>query len=210
VRVQAAGRPSATRVLAFVAGVSVLASVFSGALAWCSTQAARVLELRGPMPLPAGDAAHAMWRLLLRGGWSAPSRAFPTAAERAAAPAAWAYGALAICFLALLGRAGWCVHRRVRAWRAGSPLGKGQRTIARHAVDQGWVHQRTWAIPSDMVRRGSRVRVPTSAWRESGITKRFSAPCRFCPSTEPPRKRPWEVAENAPSAPGFRGGLQHA
>ena len=29
---------------------------------------------------------------------------------------------------------------------------QGQRTVARHAVDRGWVRQRTWALPSDMRR----------------------------------------------------------
>jgi hypothetical protein len=70
-----------------------------------------MLELRGPMALPAGDAEHAMWQLLLRGGWAAPSRSFPTAAERSAAPSAWAYVIVALCFLALVGQAGWRVHR---------------------------------------------------------------------------------------------------
>jgi type IV secretory pathway TraG/TraD family ATPase VirD4 len=40
----------------------------------------------------------------------------------------------------------------LRSWRAGSPLGKEQRTVARRAVDRGWVHQRTWAVPTDLRR----------------------------------------------------------
>jgi type IV secretion system protein VirD4 len=124
----------------------------TGAAPWCWTQAARFLELRPPMPLPAAHAAHATWHLLLRGGWSAPSSAFPTAAERAAAPAAWAYAAVAIAIFALVGGGGWWMSRQVRAWRAGSPLGKKQRTLARYAVDRGWVHARTWAVPSDLRR----------------------------------------------------------
>jgi type IV secretory pathway TraG/TraD family ATPase VirD4 len=44
------------------------------------------------------------------------------------------------------------VHQYVRGWQAGSPLGKEQRTLARHAVDRGWVRQRTWALPSDLRR----------------------------------------------------------
>jgi type IV secretion system protein VirD4 len=93
-----------------------------------------------------------MWHLLLGGGWSAPFRAFPTAAERAAAPAAWAYAGVALCSLALLGPAGWRVHAKLHGWRAGSPLGKEAGTFARHAVDRGWVRQRTWAQPSDLRR----------------------------------------------------------
>jgi type IV secretory pathway TraG/TraD family ATPase VirD4 len=44
------------------------------------------------------------------------------------------------------------LHRLVRDWRSGSPLGKGQRTLARRAVDGGWIHQRTWAVPTDLRR----------------------------------------------------------
>jgi type IV secretion system protein VirD4 len=151
VRVQAVGRP-ATRRLAGWAAVAALAGVLSGALAWCWTQAACLLELHGPMPLPVADAAHAMWHLLLRGGWNAPYRAFPTGAERAAAPAAWAYVICAALLVALIGRAAWRVRLRVRTWQAGSPLGKEQRTLARQAVHRGWLRQRTWALPSDLRR----------------------------------------------------------
>jgi type IV secretion system protein VirD4 len=151
-RVHAVGRRPAMRLFICVLGVLTLAGVVSGVLPWCWTQAACLVSLRGPMHLPAGDAAHAMWHLLVRGGWSAPYEAFPTAAERAAAPQAAAYVIVAVCCLALLGRCGWMVHRRVRAWRAGSPLGKDQRTVARRAVERGWVRQRTWALPTDLRR----------------------------------------------------------
>jgi type IV secretory pathway TraG/TraD family ATPase VirD4 len=104
------------------------------------------------MGMPVSDAAHAMRRLLTHGGWSTPYRAFPTAGERAAAPGEWPYLTLAGLLLVLLARAGFGVHLRVRAWRAGSPLGKDQRTVARRAVDRGWVRQRTWAIPADLRR----------------------------------------------------------
>jgi type IV secretion system protein VirD4 len=152
VRVHAAGRRPATRLLACAAGIATAAGAAGGVFAWCWTQAACLLSLRAPMRLPAGDAARATWRLLTRGGWSAPYRAFPTAAERATAPGAAAYVIVAVCLLALAGRGGWCLHRRLRAWRAGSPLGKDQRTVARRAVDRGWVKQRTWALPADLRR----------------------------------------------------------
>ena len=150
-RVHAVGRRPAMRLLLCALGVLALAGLLSGGLAWCWTQTACLLSLRA-MRLPVSDAAHAMWQLLTHGGWSTPYQAFPTAAERAAAPGAPAYVIVAVCLLALLGRGGWRVHRRLRAWRGGSPLGKDQRTVARHAVDRGWVRQRTWALPSDMRR----------------------------------------------------------
>jgi len=152
VRVHSVGRRPAVRLALCAACALVLVGVVSGVPAWCWTQAARDLELRGPMRLPASDAAHALWRLLLRGGWSTPADAFPTPAERSSAPAAWAYGVTAGLFLTLLAGTALRVYRRVRAWRAGSPLGKRQRTLARRAVDRGWVRQRTWALPSDVRR----------------------------------------------------------
>ena len=137
VRVHAVGRRPAARLLLCVGGVLLLVGVVRGVLPWCWTQAACVLELRGPMRLPASDAARAVWRLLVHGGWGEPAGAFPTGPERASAPGAPAYCAVAVCLLVLLGWGGWRVHRRLRAWRGGSPLGKGQRTVARHAVDRG-------------------------------------------------------------------------
>ncbi len=151
-RVHAVGRRPATRLLLCSLGVLALVGVLSGAPAWCWTQAACLLSLRAPMSLPAGDAAHAMWHLLVRGGWSTPYEAFPTPAERSAAPSAMAYGIVAVCFLGVLGRGGSFLYRQMRAWRSGSPLGKDQRTVGRHAVDRGWVRQRTWALPADLRR----------------------------------------------------------
>jgi type IV secretion system protein VirD4 len=151
-RVHAVGRRPVTRLLVGVGAISLLAGLLSGAFPWCWTQAACLLELRGPIRLPAPDAARAMWHLLVRGGWANPAAAFPNRAERASAPGAWAYASVAVSFVVLLGRCGWRIHRRVRAWRAGSPLGKDQRSVARHAVDRGWVRQRTWALPSDVRR----------------------------------------------------------
>ncbi|GEM_PF-1385383 len=151
-RVHAVGRRPLTRLVLCVALVVLLALLFSGSLAWCWTEAASLLELNGPMRLTAADAAHAMWHVLIRGGWSSPASAFPTRAERAVAPGAWAYGLTGGCFVALLIRGGLGLHRRMRTWRAGSPLGKEQRTVARHAVDRGWVRQRTWALPADLRR----------------------------------------------------------
>jgi type IV secretion system protein VirD4 len=152
VRVHAVGRRPAARLLIPTAGVVILAGVLSGAFGWCWTQAACLLELRGPMRLPAGDAAHAMWRLLMRGGWGEPAGAFPTRAERASAPAAWAYVTVTVLSTVLVCRGALCAYRQVRLWRGGSPLGKDQRTLARHAVEKGWVRQRTWALPSDLRR----------------------------------------------------------
>jgi type IV secretion system protein VirD4 len=151
VRVHAAGRPPATRLLGCVVALTVLIGTVSGGWFWCWTQAASVLELH-PMSLPVGDAAQAMYRLLVHGGWSTPYDAFPTAAERATAPGEWAYVTVTLGLLALLGRGGWLLHRSVRGWRVGSPLGRDQHTLARRAVDRGWVRQRTWARPSDLRR----------------------------------------------------------
>ncbi len=104
------------------------------------------------MRLPVADAARAMWHLLIRGGWSSPASAFPTRGERSEAPALWAYGLTGGCFVVVVIRGGLGLHRRTRTWRAGSPLGKEQRTVARRAVDRGWVRQRTWAVPADLRR----------------------------------------------------------
>jgi type IV secretory pathway TraG/TraD family ATPase VirD4 len=134
------------------AGVLVLVGVLSGVLEWCWTQAALTIELHRSMTLPATDGAHALWRLLLRGGWNDPGHAFPTHAERVTAPPAWAYALVAGLFVLLLGNSAVRVYRRLRLWRAGSPLGKQQRTVARRAVDRGWVRPRTWALPADVRR----------------------------------------------------------
>jgi type IV secretory pathway TraG/TraD family ATPase VirD4 len=138
--------------LACCVGLLALFALISGVAGWCWTQAACLVSLRAPMALPAGDAALAMWRLLLHGGWSTPERAFPRAGERALAPGAPAYALVAVCSLGFAGWTTWAVYRRLRSLRAGSPLGKEQRTIGRRAVDRGWVRQRTWALPSDLRR----------------------------------------------------------
>jgi type IV secretion system protein VirD4 len=151
-RIHAVGRRPAMRLLICSAVVLALAGLISGVALWCWTQAARLISLHAPMRLPAGDAARAMWRLVIRGGWSTPYRAFPTAAERSAAPPVPAYVLVAACLLAFLGWGVWRVYRRMHSWRAGSPLGKEQRTLARRAVDRGWVRQRTWAVPADLRR----------------------------------------------------------
>ena len=151
-RVHTVGRRPATRMLICILGVLALAGFVSGVVPWCWTQAACLVSLHAPIRLPAADAAAAMWRLLIRGGWSTPYRAFPTAAERAAAPAARAYALVGGVSFVFVCWAAWRVHRRVRSWRAGSPLGKEQRTVARRAVDRGWVRPRTWAVPADLRR----------------------------------------------------------
>ncbi len=151
-RVHSLGLAPAVRLAAFATGLLLAAGALSGVLAWCWTQAACLLSFHPPMRLPTGDAAQAMWRLMLHGELAAPGRSFPTAGERAAAPAAWAYAAVAFTLLALAARAGWRLARQVTGWRAGSPLGKDQRTVGRRAVERGWVRQRTWALPRDLRR----------------------------------------------------------
>lgn len=134
------------------AGLTLAAAVLGGGAAWCWTQAARVVSLQTPMRLPLADAAHAMWRLLLHGGWRAPARAFPTAPERAGAPGAGAYMLVALLAGALLMRCGWVASRHLADWQAGSPLALAQRSVGRRAVERGWVRQRTWARPRDLRR----------------------------------------------------------
>jgi type IV secretion system protein VirD4 len=149
VRIHAVGRRPVARLVFCMTGVLLLGGLVSGVLAWLWTQGACLVELRRPMRLPVGDAARAMWRLLTAGGWSSPARAFPTRAERASAPGAGAYVVVGAVVLWLAGYGAVRIYRAVRRWQAGSPLGKGQRTVARHAVERGWVRQRTWALPSD-------------------------------------------------------------
>jgi type IV secretion system protein VirD4 len=171
VRVHAVGSRPARKLLVCLLGTLVLCGLISGFFAWLWTESACVAELRPPMRLPAGDAARAMWRLVVAGGWSAPADAFPTRAERAAAPDAWAYVAVCVCSLWLSGLAAVRVYRGVRGWRAGSPLGKGQRTVARHAVERGWVRSRTWAVPADTRRLW--VGGPVSGRPYLGVIGRF-------------------------------------
>jgi type IV secretion system protein VirD4 len=151
-RVHSLGLRPAARLLICVIGLVLAGVVLSGALAWCWTQAACLASLRAPMRLPAGDAAGAMWQLLVHGGWSAPGRSFATATERAGAPSAWAYATAASLFIVSAVRGGWLVRRRVEGWQAGSPLGRDQPSVARSAVERGWVRQRTWAVPADLRR----------------------------------------------------------
>lgn len=151
-RLYGVGRRPVIRLVICSALVAALAFVLSGVAAWCWTQAACLAQLELPMHLPRSDAATAMWHLLTHGGWGSPAGAFPTAGERHAAPAPWAYCMVGACLLAIATRAGLTLHRQARAWRGGSPLGKQQRTLKRRAVDRGWVRTRTWAIPSDLRR----------------------------------------------------------
>jgi type IV secretion system protein VirD4 len=167
-RVHSLGLAPAMRVLLCLCALLLAAGLLSGALAWCWTQAACVASLRGPTRLSAGDAARASWQLVLHGGWSTPGGAFPTAAERAGAPGAWAYIAVAVAGIVLTGRGGWLLTRHLEDWRAGSPLGKDQRTLGRRAVERGWVRQRTWARPTDLRRLW--VAVPQSGRPYLGVT----------------------------------------
>jgi type IV secretion system protein VirD4 len=151
-RVHAVGVRPRTRLGLGAAVVLAAAAILTGGVAWCWTQAACLASLHPPMRLSAADCASAMWRLLIQGGWSTPGRAFPARLEQQHAPSVWAYMTVGVVSLALAGRAGWLVAQRLGAWRAGSPLGKDQRSVARRAVDRGWVRQRTWAQPRDLRR----------------------------------------------------------
>jgi type IV secretion system protein VirD4 len=151
-RVERAPRHSpAQRLIA--AGVGVFAIAFvSGVLAWVWTQAACLLELRVGMRLPVADAAAAMWRLLIRGGWLSPARAFPSSAERSAAPGAWAYLLAGALTLSALARAALWFRAARRRWLSGSPLDHAEGTVARRARDRGWVTAHTWASARDLRR----------------------------------------------------------
>lgn len=172
-RVHRAGRAPTLRVAVLLAAALLLAFVLSGAGVWCWTQAARLLTLELPMRLPLRDCSRAMWRVLLSGGWGHPAGTFPARAERAEAPGAVAYVAACVSLALVTARAARAVYVRLRGWRAGSPLGKRQRTLARGAVDRGWVRQRTWAIPSDMRRLW--VAGPVSGRPYLGMVGRFPA-----------------------------------
>ncbi len=151
-RIHSLGVRAPLRLSAFAAGLLICAAVLSGALAWCWTQAACLASLRTPMRLSDVDAASATWQLLLHGGWSQPAGAFPVRSERAGAPDMWAYVAVAGLMVLIGGRVAWRVANHVAGWRAGSPLGKDQRSLGRRAVERGWVRQRTWARPTDLRR----------------------------------------------------------
>jgi hypothetical protein len=96
-RVRSAAVRPAIRFGSFGLLLGTTGAVFSGALLWCWTQAALLVMLQAPIRLPLGDAAHAMWQLLIQGGWSTPYRAFPGRVEQAQAPNAAAY--LFVAFL---------------------------------------------------------------------------------------------------------------
>ncbi|HTZ62669.1 MAG TPA: type IV secretory system conjugative DNA transfer family protein [Solirubrobacteraceae bacterium] len=151
-RVHSFGLRPAARLALFAAGVLLATGIVSGWLAWCWTQAAALVSLHAPLRLSAGDAAHAMWRLLAHGGWSTPGRAFPTVAEQADAPPSSAYLLSASACLGLFAYCSWRTARRVSGWRAGSLLGKQHPSLSRHALERGWVKQRTWAQPRDLRR----------------------------------------------------------
>jgi type IV secretion system protein VirD4 len=151
-RVHSPGRRPSLQLALAATTVGLLVFVFSGGLVWCWTEAACVIELHRPMRLSRSDAASAMWRLIARGGWATPGKAFSTLAEREAAPVAWAYALVAVVVAAYSSAGAVWLYRRLRGWRGGSPLGKPQRTLARHAVERGWLRTRTWALPSDLRR----------------------------------------------------------
>ena len=134
-RVHAAGRRPAGRLLTGVAGLLFAAAGLSGALAWLWTQAACLASLHAPMRLPPRDAAHAMWRLLLRGGWSAPAARVPDRrrAGRGARRVGVPVVAVARSRCARCGRGGWRSAGGSARGGPGSPLGKDQRTVARRA-----------------------------------------------------------------------------
>ena len=140
--------------------VLALAGTLAGATAWCWTQAARMLWLHAPMALAPSDAARATWHLLAHGGWSDPARAFPTAAERQRVPSAGAYAAVAALAVTLGARGVWAVRVRVSRLQARSPLASEQRSLARLALQRGWVTTRTWARPRDLRRLWVRQPVP--------------------------------------------------
>lgn len=151
-RTHAAGMRPATRMLICLLIGALVSVMVSGVLAWCWTQAASLIELRGTIALSSHDAAHAMWRLIFHGGWGDPAAAFPTAAERRAAPATWGYILTVLAAVAITARVGVLVYLRTRSWAVGSPLGKSGRPVERYAVHRGWVRPRTWAQPADLRR----------------------------------------------------------
>lgn len=151
-RVRGVGLRPRTRLLLAAGCLTLLGSVFSGAAAWLWTEASLIVFLHSPLVLPSGDAATAMWTLLESGRLSSPARAFPTAPERAGAPGAPEYAAVAALFTLLTFVAIRRASRLLSRLRSGSPLGIEQRTVSRRAVDQGWVRQRTWATPRDLQR----------------------------------------------------------
>ena len=151
-RVHTVGRAPGGRLAVTCAVLGALVAALTGVAAWCWTQAALVFFLHQPMRLPLTDAARASWQLLLHGGWTTPAWAFPTPAEQAQAPDAAAYILVALTLAGLAGRAMHLTRARMRRWQATSPLAAQQGTLARRALERGWVAQRTWALPSDLRR----------------------------------------------------------
>jgi type IV secretion system protein VirD4 len=152
VRINTVRRRPAAKLTAILLLLLGLGLFVSGWLAWGWTQAASLVELHGPMRLPVGDAVRGMWRLLLSGDWRAPGASLPTMRERDSAPALWGYLLVGAFALLAVARIAVAVHARMRRWRSGSPLGLEQQTIGRHAVDRGWLIQRTWGTPADLRR----------------------------------------------------------
>jgi type IV secretion system protein VirD4 len=151
-RTQRAGGWTPLRFLLCATLTVLCAAASCGALWWTWTQAASLLSLHAPLRLSLAQAARAMWRLLLDGGWSQPQRAFSEAAQREQGPREWAYvlsGAVALAAWALTAHR---VRAHARSWQAGSPLALERGTLARGARHHGWVGQRTWALPGDMRR----------------------------------------------------------
>lgn len=150
-RMHTAGQRPALRLLLTSTVLVTIIVIVSGVLMWLWTQAASMIELDGLMRLRVSEAATAMWNLLFHGDWSDPQSAFPPA-ERASAPAMWGYVLVGVCVSCMTAWLTIGGLRRVSRWRSGSPLGKAPGSLARRAVDRGWITQRTWAQPSDLHR----------------------------------------------------------
>ena len=207
-------RPATThpwwRLLATVALTAFVAGFASGGLAWCWTQAARLVSLRSPMRLPLSDAAHVTWRLLLHGDWSNPASAFATAGERADAPglAQYVLVALLAAWFTLLAALGG--RRGLRAWAAGSPLARPSGSLARRARDRGLVVERTWADGRDLRRlwvAGTVSGRPYLGWTERRPRRMLAAELEVQPIVvAPPRAGkttgfviPWLLEHDGPA-----------
>ncbi len=209
-RVQYARAHPARRLLGLLLAFAVVLLFASGAAAWLWTQAALIVLVDAPMRLPLGDAAHAMWQLLLHGGWDAPADAFPTRAERALAPPLTGYALSACLTLTLVVFAVLRARRLLIGAGAGSPLAREQRTIGRRAVDRGWVRSRTWALPRDLRRlwvRGAASGRPYLGWVGRVPARRLAAEVEVQPMlVAPPRAGkttglviPWLLEHDGPA-----------
>ncbi len=127
------------------------AAIASGALPWLLAQTAALLTLHAPPHLTLVEAAQATWRLLLRGGWSTPTSAFPRAA-RHALPGLSGFLVAACVLLAAPVFTAWLCWSRLRRWGSGSPLALDPLGPRRWLRDTGWIRQRTWARPYDLRR----------------------------------------------------------